>query len=43
MKNMYQNEDDRKKIVDCLTYEYYDLGISEETGKLSFGTSIVYP
>lgn len=43
LKNMYQDEEARLKIESRLTYEYYDLGLPEEAGELSFGTSILYP
>lgn len=45
MKGMYHDSETYDNIVknDPLVYEFYDLGIQETQGDLSFGTSILYP
>lgn len=43
LENMYQDESARRQNEEQLSYEYYDLGLPQETGELSFGTSILYP
>lgn len=46
MKGMYADEQAYQEMTsagDPLLYEFYDLGVPEDSGKLAFGTSIVYP
>ncbi len=46
MKGMYADDDAYTKMLDGddpLVYEFYDLGLPEESGEIAFGTSIVYP
>jgi len=46
MEKMYADEEVRKRMVengDPLVYEFYDLGLPDNSGEVAFGTSIVYP
>ena len=47
MKGMFADEEAYRKILeekgDQLVYEFHELGVPEDAGKLSFGVSICYP
>ena len=46
MKGMYADEARRAEMAadeDILVYEFYDLGIPEESGDIAYGTSMVFP
>ena len=46
MKGMYLDNDKLKEMVnsgDIVVYEFYDLGVIEDSGELAYGTTILYP
>jgi len=46
MKGMFSDEDQyAEKLAqdDALIYEFYDMGLPEQSGDIAFGTSITYP
>jgi glucose-6-phosphate isomerase len=46
MEGMYLDEIELKSMLksrDIVVYEYYDLGMPENSGELAYGTTILYP
>ena len=46
MEGMYLDSEKFKEMLnrgDVLVYEFYDLGIPEDAGELTYGTTILYP